>query len=201
MSRERSQFLSSSGIAFQIFKTIADEVLAAGGNDDDLRRVLSDKELATKIARVIMDGPQCLKVMVDYGQTLRKMVLAGEYDRVNDDITSKHFPVRGSGRKEVEITLFHFNRLISSGDAIAQMAKAGYRPALAEELLALGVAYKKLQKQFPIVALGSVWRNPDGGRDMPCLDWWDGLGRYLGLGWFEYDWNGRCRFAAVRNAS
>ena len=96
--------------------------------------------------------------------------------------------------------LFHFNRSISSDDAIAEMDKAGYRPCLIEDLLSLGVAYKKLQKQFPIVALGSVWRNSPGTRYVPSL-YWDGHGRFLYLSCSGRDWVADCRFAVVRNAS
>jgi undecaprenyl-diphosphatase len=52
--------------------------------------------------------------------------------------------------------LFHFNRDISSEDAIAEMDKDGFRPATLAELLALGEAQPELQKQFPIIALSSV---------------------------------------------
>ena len=181
MSREKSQFLSSFGTAFQVFKAITDEVLIAGGSDDDLRRVLSDEGLARKIAKVIMGGDQCFKVIVDYDQTLKQMICAGQYDWIDNDIVSNHFPVTGTGQKETEITLFHFNRVISSDNAIVEMAKAGYRPALVEELLTLGAAYKELQKKFPIVALGSVWQAPGGSRGVPSLHW-DGRGRRQGRG-------------------
>jgi hypothetical protein len=71
------------------------------------------------------------------------------------------------------------------------MDEIGYRPATLAEVLALRVA-----KQFPIVALGSVWQFP-GGRRVPCLDW-DGSERSLDLGWFESGWRVIYRFAAVR---
>lgn len=80
------------------------------------------------------------------------------------------------------------------------MRKAGFRPALIEDLLALGAEYPELQKQFPIVALGSVWQDPGGRRRVPYLRW-DGGGRDLDLYWFGDDWDERWRFAAVRNAS
>jgi len=80
------------------------------------------------------------------------------------------------------------------------MAKAGYRPAPIEDLLALGASQPELQKKFLIVALGSQWRSPDGDLSVPVLDW-DGAERYLGLDWLGRGWGASCRFAAVRNAS
>ena len=136
------------------------------------------------------------KVLVDYAKPLKEMIQAGKYNWVNDNITSGHFPTTGTGQKEVEIMLFHFNRPISSDDAIAEMEKAGYRPADPPEILALGVKYPELQKQFPIVALGSPWWYPDGDRSVLYLDWLIS-GRRLDLILFEADWYEDYRFAAV----
>ena len=148
-----------------------------------LQRYLQDAvegKFVDSETEVVDSKRQTFKVLVDYTKTLKEMIRVGQYDWINDDITSNHFPVTGTGQKEVEITLFHFNRTISSDDAITEMKKAGYRPASVEELLALGAAEKELQKQFPINALGSVWRRPDGDRDVPCLGR-DGGGRDLDL--------------------
>jgi hypothetical protein len=197
MSRENSEFLSGFGTAFQIFKAISDAVLAAGGNDNNLRQVLSDKNLVSKIANLIVGERNVFRVVVDYGQVLVEMIQAGKYDWINNDITSDHFPITGTGQKEEEITLFHFNRSISSDDAIVEMAKKGFRPADPPEILALGAEHPELQKQFPIVALGSPWRDPGGLRHVVYLDR-DDARRPLDLVWFERDWIGDWRFAAVR---
>lgn len=136
-------------------------------------------------------------IMVDYSQSLAKMVKAGNYDWVNSDINSKHFPLKGKGKHKLEAVLFHFNRSIESDEAIAEMNKQDYHPATIEELLALGKKYPDLQKEFPIIALGSVWRGPGGGRSVPCLDR-GGSERFLSLGWFGYGWDAHDRFLAVR---
>lgn len=101
------------------------------------------------------------------------MVSAGKYDWVNSDITPGHFPVKGSGQEERKIALFHFGRAMTSEQAIAKMDKAGYRPAKTEGLLSLGASQPGLQKQFPIVAVGSVWQRSRGSRRVPDLDWGD----------------------------
>lgn len=137
------------------------------------------------------------KLLVNYDQTLAEMILAGRYDWVNSDITAEHFPVTGEGEKSVEVTLFHFDRPIISEDAIREMDQAGFRPARIEELLALGAAQPDLQREFPIVELGSVWVGRGGCRDAGYLDC-RGSKRELVLHWFDSGWDGHCRFAAIR---
>jgi len=61
----------------------------------------------------------------------------------------------------------------------------------------LAAAHPELQKQFPIIALGSVWRDSSGSRQVPYL----GVGAYdrkLYLDDFGLDWAARCRFLGVR---
>jgi hypothetical protein len=137
---------------------------------------------------------------VDYSRTVQEMINAGKYGWTNDNITEKHFPLPTelNGKKvSVSTKLFHFNRPINSQDAIKEMDKAGYRPATLAELLALGEKQPELQKEFPIVALGSIWTDALGDRDVPFLDVY-GLERRLSLYWFDFDWYDGCRFLAVR---
>lgn len=129
-------------------------------------------------------------------QSLAEAIEAGKYDWKNDNITVKNFPPSANDIGEKDVVLFHFNRDISSDDVIAEMDKAGYRPATLRELLALGARYPKLQKEFPIIALGSSC-HLDGYRRVPAL-WCGGYGRCLVLYWFAGDWLVGSRFAAVR---
>ncbi|MCX6798155.1 MAG: hypothetical protein NTX66_03030 [Candidatus Falkowbacteria bacterium] len=145
-------------------------------------------------------------LIVNYARTLDEMIAAGNYDDKNGDINADHFPlpVELNGQAiEVKAKLFHFNRLINRKNAIAEMDKAGYRPATIAELLALGEAQPELQKQFPILALASVWQDGDGDRSVAYLCA-DGGRRELELSWFGNvlgglgDFSGGCRFLAVR---
>ena len=136
-------------------------------------------------------------VTVDYGMSLADMIAAGRYDWTNSDITAKHFPVKGEGKAEVEIQLVHFDRVMGSDDVIRELDKMGLRPAAIEELLAFGAKYPDVQREFPIVALKSVWRSAFGYRYVACLSG-DGSGRDLHLRWFGFGWSEFCRFAAVR---
>jgi hypothetical protein len=138
--------------------------------------------------------------IIDYSRTVQEMIKAGNYDWTNSNITEKHFPLPTElkGKKvEVSSKLFHFNRPIGSKDAISEMDKAGYRPATLAELLVLGEAHPELQKEFPIVALGSVWRDVSDDRRVPVLGF-GGYERRLGLRWFGLGWNDSYRFLGVR---
>lgn len=142
--------------------------------------------------------PTVFAVTVNYGRTLQAMIKDGHYDWSNDDITHEHFPInRGREEKdELKLTLFHPNRPIESDEAIDEMAKQGLRPATLPELLALGEEHPDLQREFPIIALGSVWQGRGGDRDCPCLDESAGE-RHLYLRCFGGEWDERCRFLAV----
>ncbi len=142
------------------------------------------------------------RLAVDYGQSVEEAVEAGRYDRVNSDITSKNFPTKKSGIAEVSIDLVCFNRdTITADEVLVELDKRGLRPAETHELLKIGEKFPDLQREFPIVALGSVWSVWQDSffliRSCPYLDG-DCWGRNLGLVWFDGEWSSNCRFAAVR---
>ena len=136
-------------------------------------------------------------VTVDYSKTIEDMVKSGRYDWFNDNITSKNFPTKRAGKTEIIVELVHFNRNIGTDEALKKLDRMGYRPVELHELLAFGEKYPEIQREFPIVALGSVWRDSCGYRALP---WLGGRGsrRHLDLSWRAHDWSELCRFAAVR---
>jgi hypothetical protein len=136
-------------------------------------------------------------VTIDYRKPLDEMVKAGKYDYANPDITAKHFPIQGDGEVAVELVFVHFDRYIESDDAVAELNRLGLEPARLEHACAFGKKYPDVQRQFPIVFLGSVWSGADGRRRVPCLGYWSG-GRELGLGDWGGGWGRDYRFAAVR---
>lgn len=135
-------------------------------------------------------------ITLNYGLFFEEMITAGKYDWKNDDITERHFPVKGEGMREVMTELIHFNRYMESEDVLRELDKRGLRPATIEELFAFGAKYPELQRQFPVVALGSIWQHLDY-RDVPCL-WGSTSERSLDLDWFGYRWHDCYRFLAAR---
>lgn len=141
-----------------------------------------------------------IKLTIDYTKTVEQVISDGNYDYKNSNVTSENFPISPEmvGKKvEVSAKLFHFNWDISSEDAISEMDKDGFRPATAMELLVLGFLFPELQTKFPIVALGSVWRDADDDRYVPYLDV-DDSERGLYLSWFDGNCGALCRFLGVR---
>jgi hypothetical protein len=141
-----------------------------------------------------------IKLAVDYSKTVEQTIADGKYDWKNSDITVKNFPISPEmiGKKvDIAGRLFHFDRNISSEDAIKEMDDDGCRPATLMELLALGAIHPELQREFPIIALGSVWHDSDDYRHVPSL-YVFGRDRGLYLNDFDDAWNAQCRFFGVR---
>jgi hypothetical protein len=184
---------------------VADEQLGklARQQADLFRRVregsLDVEYVSRRLQEIIEVKPSdnIYPLSVDYGRSVEDGVKAGRYDWVNSDITSLNFPTKRKGRAEVVMELVHFNRYISNDGALRELDRMGYRPAELHELLAFGEKYFEVQLEFPVVALGFVWRGRGGGRFVPYL-FRDGSKRYLYLGWIGDGWDEIYRFAAVR---
>lgn len=171
------------------------------------KRLLSDDEMASRVAAafVSMSASSVYSITVDLTKSLSELIASGHYDWVNPDITPEHFQVTsattpsGSGPLHTPATveLIHLNKVVSTEDVLADFNRRGLRPARIEELLALGTWRPDLQREFPIVALGSVWQYSGGGRIVPCLCGHVG-GRGLDLLWAGCGWSERDRFLAVR---
>ncbi len=183
---DQVQNLVESGL----FSDLLDANLASVDRDE-VRQALGLKPLGIRATIT------SYSMSVDYDRPVKDGIKAGKYDWKNDDITAEHFPSQETGTKDATVELFHYGKDISTDEVIADMDKHGYRPATLKEILALGEKHPDLQREFPIIGLGSVWRSPPGGRYCPYL-FRDGSGRRLSLGWFGNGWSDVCRFAAVR---
>lgn len=142
-------------------------------------------------------------IAVDYSKSLQNMMADGSYDWVNPAITPKGFPITAVGIVQFETKVFHFNRYISSEDAVDAIAADDRRnfwePAKIEGLLAYGVKNPNEQRQYPIVGLGS-FAEVLGSRYVPYLCG-RGAGRGLDLLWWDVVWYGHYRFLALHELS
>ena len=138
-------------------------------------------------------------VTIDYAKTVEQMKKNGQYDWSNDNINSRNFPVNGTGTVNVALELVHLDKVVSSKDVLSYMEANGLRAATVEELLMFGVTYPDIQREFPIVCLGSSWVDPYGNRHVPYLDR-GGSYRVLNLHWFDNVWLALFRFLAVRKS-
>ena len=147
------------------------------------------------VAEVVVTIIPYITVLVDETKTVEELISEGKYDWSNDNITSKNFPLPEDGKIEKrEVRLFHFEKMMTSEEAIAEMDKEGYRPATIWELLGLG----RLQREFPVIVLGSVCV-VDGRRHVAYLYVLDGR-HSLSLRWFDFGWGDYCCFVGVRSS-
>ncbi|HDQ22661.1 MAG TPA: hypothetical protein ENN28_01655 [Candidatus Uhrbacteria bacterium] len=177
------------------------EVLGKYGvTSQGLKSLRKNPDLAAKVASLIMTGVRTIfKVTVDYGMSLAEMIQAGQYDWFNDNITDKRFELKGAGQHEVNLVLVHLDRVATTKEVHEYLKEQGLEPAKIEHLLAFGTTYPEVQREFPVVALGSSFVDGHGDRLYPCLAGYGG-GRRLNLGLHDDDghWDGSCRFLAFR---
>jgi len=205
MSKKNASVLvSAAGVIGGFIDKLVAAFKKVGGTDDQLHQLLVGKQseefiakvadLAMKMAKVVRDG---FRIVVDYSKSLVHMIAAGDYDWVNSDISEDHFLVRGQGKVELNPELIHYGKFMDSDDIVRDMDNRGLRPATLPELLAFGATYPDKQREFPIVALGSVWRPWGGIRCVACLCG-AGSRRVLFLFVWGGFWHGGFRFLAVR---
>lgn len=113
---------------------------------------------------------------------------------VNPNITEDNFPPEEISTGDYKV--YHFNRYISSEDAIGEMKIEGYRPANAYELLSW--AKENWKDKEWVVALGSS-AQIDSDRRVVGLYRGDSE-RYLNLRWFDDGWDAGFRFLACKNS-
>ncbi|MFA6227948.1 MAG: hypothetical protein WC668_02060 [Patescibacteria group bacterium] len=222
--KKKSEFLSALGVMWEIWKSLTDEILSLGGDDEAICLIKANNDLRRQMAELVMAKARDIKdaakqivspyltsvhdLVIDFSQDLGQMIAAGKYDWTNSDITAEHFPLNGAGKRKVRVELLHFNQYFKNGDEVIaklkevnkwlaqQGANYRYRFSRIEEFLALGVVQPGLQRQFPIAALGSIWHRA-GLRDFAYL-YGFGAERDLRLRCLEFDFGGPWRFAVVR---
>ena len=135
------------------------------------------------------------KDRIDYDRSIGDFLRAGRYNWINDSISCSSFKPKESGHGEVEYVIFHFNQETSSEANILEINKAGCAPSTVKEFLNFGEKHPEIQRQFPIVALGSV---VERGRDnLVGYLGSEGRHRYLFLQQFNNVWSNSYHFLGV----
>ena len=176
-------------------------ILYVGGQCEEPRRDCERRVLASAMQNGMttaeVAGSETFEIDVDYDRSIEDLVLDGRYDWAHIDISSELFPVERRGKNRVAIDLICFRDRLDSATVLEQLHSDGRRPADVIELLTLAAAHPDLQRQFPIVARGSMWIGTCGGHFVPCLRT-GSKGRYVDLYWFGGMWDTYYRFAVVR---
>jgi hypothetical protein len=210
--KDPSDIVSGAGMLTSIFTKLNKAVTTAGGKPEDIHRLATDEgdALLAQFAELLVVrqvGDKYL-ITVNYGKQLKTLIVDGGYDWVNDSYegltwgdwkepngeTPAKFPSRR--KVETETVLVHLDRYAETSEVLAELDSRGLRPANVAELLAFGVDHPEVQREFPIVELGSIWVGPHGNRYVACL-WRYSDQRNLRLDWNGRQWDPRCRFLAV----
>jgi atypical dual specificity phosphatase len=157
---------------------------------------------AVRMSAECSDAPatgSIYRIEIGDGRTTEALVEAGGYAYAHSCVTSDNFPARPQARREREIVLIQFDRVVTSEDAILEAGRRGLDRPMYEDALYFGAAHRDAQRDGPIVFLHDPWFGFFGRRDVISL--WDNAGRReLGLEGFDARWEPRWRFAFVRGA-
>lgn len=170
------------------------------GGETQVRKILSGELkiqlLSTTAEAVVVPTvvDQFMTVLPDLA--FEERIKRGNYDWRNSDLTGKKFPVTADQVGEWEWKLFHFNRNISSEEAIRLMKEDGFEPGAIGHILTFGEINPEEQRKHPIIGLGSVAK-VYLSRFVPLL-WYVHDWRALYLHWFDDDWYDYYRFLGVR---
>jgi|AntRauTorckE6833_2_1112554.scaffolds.fasta_scaffold01033_6 hypothetical protein len=164
--------------------------------EDVIKLINGTKEFS----KVKSEADEEITLAVDYRRNVKIMIKAGDYAKVDNELiyAYKRFYSPSVTRKKIEtvIKLFHFSEEMLSDDVIKEIDKAGYIPGTLHDLLTLGEVYPYLQRQFPIIALGSVKRSQANVRQVPGLSI-TSRERLLEVAYDGHEWKKDCRFIAL----
>lgn len=138
-------------------------------------------------------------ITVDYSRSLEEMIAAGKYNNttlVTSYIDSKHFPLKGSGKRTFTPKVVYFGKAMMADDVLDELDRLGLQPAKIEEQLAFGEEHTEEYTEYPLVAMGSRGHYPYGDWMVPFIGQCDDY-RYLNLLPYEYQWSYIARFLAV----
>jgi hypothetical protein len=166
-------------------------VQKAGGPDQVVRILSGEIEI-----QLLAPAPAERFVLVTADTAFEDRIRRGHYGWRNSDLTEPRFPVDSEQSGAFEQRLFHFNRSLSSDQAICEIRDAGYEPGRIGDILVFGERYPEEQRRHPVIGLGSV-ASIDRIASVPAL-WFDGDRRTLDLIWYDGDWHRNYRFLGVR---
>ncbi len=178
-------------------------VKKAGGYEQVLRILSGDLKIqllsTTSDPDVAIPDETEQFLTVSPNLAFEERITRGNYSWTNSNLTEKEFPVTADQIGEWEWKLFHFNRSISSEDAIRLIKEDGFEPAQTGHILTFGEINPEEQRKYPIIGLGSI---AEVGLGRVVLGpWSDYDRRELHLYWFVDDWRDYFRFLGVRRRS
>lgn len=157
-----------SSITFAMVSQLLARLGQAGLTAQQIRRLIQDEAAAQQWVEAFPRDLPLLRMVkspiitIDYSLSLEQMIDAGKYHRVSEGISNHTFPRRESDRRvdRIELELLQvtdLERRLQTSDILAQMDRLSLRPAVIEEVLALG-AYRAETAWITskVVAFGST---------------------------------------------
>ena len=135
-------------------------------------------------------------VKVDYGRPLEKAIFSAGLDYVDATINEENFALGQAGKMSANVRFVRSDSLMTAQNVLTVIEEADMKPVDITTLVALSEQHPELQRQFPIVGLGSIWSS---NIDRVPVLWGGPNGRSLFLLWTEYYWVPSFRFAAIPN--
>lgn len=205
--------LGSAEILHKVASTVVQAVLNRGGTLDHITRFLKERGRWMAVAAVIMAPSVQVDPLEDLPADHYRVTTTGivpEFVRLNGELfTWASPPFNGCEWLAHTANLYadmspnsrvffakHFDKKMTSEEAIAWGEANGYRVATHAEAIDFAAAYPDLQRQYPLVALGSFAVHGDS-RYVVVLSG-DSGGRYLDSDWFGSECGPVCRFLFVR---
>ena len=193
MARQKSEFLKAFGTIFEIWKRIIEAVQKLGGSDEDLRKILTEKGMATKIAEIIMAGKAAAAAVKKFVSEISAAELIPSGWKVEEDVEPSTFRI-----EDIEFPTFlvggesSIYGTVLRQRAVEQKANLGLvdlKRVLAEQ----GKLPTELRGKYLVFA-GTLLRGSGGGLCVPFL-YWDGDRWVLGFGWVGGGFDGDGRLA------
>lgn len=130
------------------------------------------------------------------GRTIEEALREGKHNFVNPDVNQLNFPT-STGPFEGEVRIEPFKGHVSSSEKINSLTIRGFRPLSSLELLNYAVAYKNMQREYNIVALGDPWTDANDKKWVVVVGS-DGGERVVYLASYDGEWSDKYFCAYVK---
>ncbi len=182
----RSELLSSFGTAFQIYKELTDAVMAKGGTDGDIKKILTIPALRAKLADDILGKQETIVQATTPQPLVTKLTIVSGFDR---DMRNESWKLLEDTGEPVEfdasrlelVSFLQTDEPYAGGETMLKRAR-GKEPVKGQMLVGCnwgqrhGEALLRNQHLIPvewrgkvIVLPGTVWQDGSRDRFVACL--------------------------------
>lgn len=135
---------------------------------------------------IVTDRDEVLELVVNRDCPIAKVILAGNYNRVDPVIDEINFPRTGSGIVKIPAILVDFGESMKWDKVSGILTHRNLRGADPQELFAFGEKYPTKQMNNPIIALNALWNDEQDDPTVMLLSR-EFQSRFLGLCFMDED--------------